>query len=228
MSERSTTMSGIADQIDSLIMQLSSSLGVPIIFDPSSSYEEVVKSYRTQRKEDYGHQGHTGGNTVPTLIGWRRTSLRRNSKFARRATIPHFIKEIDRAGKATGNTVKFVELLGELDIDFTIYSKDMEWVEDFEITYLSSYGIRKYKHIEMHLADTNETGNSFADFSNQVWKSSVSWNDDLGQILFERIDNFVITLDFSCKVQGSFFSRIDGAKTHPVIYKVVHDTELES
>lgn len=222
MAERAVKMAGVSGVVEQLVLHMSSTLGIPIVFDPDTSYENSVKLYRSQVEEKYQSQGFDNETTTPTIVGWRRSPLRRG-RFGRRSSHDNCVPQIDRQGDRTGGTVRFAELQGEFDLDFTIYTVDMDVIEDFEIQYLSGYSIRKYKHVEMTMQDTEETGKSFVDFTNSSWSLAVTWDDELGEITFERSDSQYISINFRAKVSGPFFSRIDGGTTPRYIYKVVHE-----
>lgn len=215
--------------LEHLTLMVGGVIQVPVVFDPEDSYESTLKQFRTQIDEKYKHQGHKPTETTPSILSWRRSSLRRNPDLSRRAKPIQYILKLERDGSFSGDTVKVVELLGEIDLYFTLYTRDVEFLEDFEIKYLSGHGPTNFRIVKGSLLDHDGTAD-LTKFrikdSNLEWESRIDWSNELSDPMFSRSDNSYSAISFQAKLQGSFFSVIEGGVTPKAIYTIDYDAEM--
>ena len=229
MSEIITPINRVSGMLDHLTMLVSGVVGAPAIFDPDESYETAMKHYRTQLDEKYAHQEFKLTDSHPSILAWKRSALRRNPVLDRRSKPAQYAWNIGRDGRYTGDTVKVVELLGEFDIYFTIYSRDIEFVEDFEIKYLSGYGLQRFMTIDAELLDNEGKVDTkkFGVDSMKSWQIRIQWSNDLEGPNFQKEDNSVISMSFQARLSGSFFSVIEGAVTPKVLFSIDHGVDVK-
>lgn len=222
-----THVSGMAQH---LTTTFASVLGAPLVFCPTLDYEETVKQYRTQMGERYEEQKVNELINQPTLVAWRRSALRRQDTFNKRAKPQQFVLKVSRSGEITGETLRLVELLGEFDLQFRIFSRDIEYLEDFEIKYLSGFSVQQFKRITAKFLDKDgevSIPNLGVDFGASEWDINLDWSSELTDQEFDRSDNFVISQDFNARVYGSFFSVLEGRLNPRVIFNVEHESHVK-
>ena len=229
MSEIITPINRVSGVLDHLTMLIAGVVGAPAIFDPDESYESAVKHYRTQLDDKFKHQEFKISESHPTIIAWKRSALRRNPTLDRRSKPTQYAWNLGRDGNYNGDTVKVVELLGEFDVYFTIYSRDVEFIEDFEIKYLSGYGLQNFRTIDAALLDNDGVADVKKLGVNSLnnWQIRILWSNDLEGPNFQKEDNSVISMSFQARLSGSFFSVIEGAVTPKVLLSIDHGVDVK-
>lgn len=155
-------LSTIPSVMEAILNGIHEQTQFPYVFDPTSSFEDVLQEWRSEKDGDYSNRGFleipdkgmtgTDLNITPVFMGYSRSPVRYPEGAGRRgSTIECKCPILDDCGNPTGKFRILKGAHGEFDLELRFYITDVRFLSYLELMILSKQMISNIESVAIKL-----------------------------------------------------------------------------